>query len=108
MCEDYFLYFEEIDWVLRGRKKGFNPAFAIDSIVFHKQGVSSGVDDGAKTKSEISDYTYLKNRLKFAKRFFKSYLLFVYLGLVLSGIYRVLKGNYIGAYRVVKVLINRA
>ncbi len=42
MNEDYFLYFEEIDWVTRGNKKGYKTSICTKSLVYHKQGISTG------------------------------------------------------------------
>lgn len=42
MSEDYSLYFEELDWAIRGKKKGFRLAWAPDSIVYHKEGATTG------------------------------------------------------------------
>jgi GT2 family glycosyltransferase len=45
MQEDYFLYFEEIDWAVRNRKLGsqaYETAFAHGATVFHKAGRSIG------------------------------------------------------------------
>jgi GT2 family glycosyltransferase len=40
MQEDYFLYYEEADWAMRGRDH-FQLGFAPQSIVFHKSGANS-------------------------------------------------------------------
>ena len=45
MQEDYFLYFEEIDWAVRNSKLGshtYETAFAYGATVFHKAGRSIG------------------------------------------------------------------
>lgn len=64
MCEDYFLYFEEIDWAVRGRE-GFALAYAPASVVFHKVGGSS------RRQASRTSLRYLyRNRLRFMGRFF--------------------------------------
>jgi GT2 family glycosyltransferase len=63
MQEDYFLYFEEIDWALRGRGK-FRMGYAPGSLVYHKVGASS-----AKTASWFSLRLLYRNRLKVVARF---------------------------------------
>jgi GT2 family glycosyltransferase len=63
MSEDYFLYFEEIDWAVRAKKK-FSLAYAPQSIVYHKGGGSSG----SKELGERADYFALRNRLLFTYR----------------------------------------
>lgn len=62
--EDYFLYYEEIDWALRGRHK-FTLAYAPESHVFHKSGASSW-----KVMPLFTTNLYYKNRIRFVSRFF--------------------------------------
>jgi len=64
MSEDYFLYYEEIDWAMRARGK-FKLAYAPASLVYHKSGASS-----AKILEEFSARLYYKNRVRFTSRFF--------------------------------------
>lgn len=73
MSEDYFLYFEEIDWAMRAKACGFTLGYAPTSVVRHKEGASIGTDS-RKTASLLS-YRYLsRNRLLFTARFYPQYL----------------------------------
>jgi GT2 family glycosyltransferase len=63
MEEDYFLYFEDADWALRGHGK-FLLGFAPRSHVFHKWGANSH-----KTMALFSSRFYYRNRLRFVARF---------------------------------------
>ena len=63
MEEDYFLYYEEVDWALRGREK-FSPGFAPRSHVFHKSGANS-----TKSAPLMSARFYYRNRVRFVARF---------------------------------------
>lgn len=68
MQEDYFLYYEEIDWAERGRRSethSWKLGFARDSVVFHKVGASAGT---GSTKSAIR-YIYT-SKIRFMKRFY--------------------------------------
>jgi hypothetical protein len=56
MCEDYFLYDEELDWALRGKAKGFTPGFADSSIVYHKGGASFAQARATDGSNYVSDY----------------------------------------------------
>ncbi len=59
--EDFFVIFEDVDLSWRIRLKGFKSVLAVDSIVYHKRGVSEEVN-----YSEISylmQYHYNKNLL---------------------------------------------
>lgn len=63
MEEDYFLYFEDADWGMRGLGK-FMFGFAPNSHVFHKWGANSH-----KSASHVSSKYYYRNRLRFVSRF---------------------------------------
>lgn len=82
--EDYFLYFEELDWAARARGT-FRLGYAAKSIVYHKEGSSIGGTDRAKTtKSYTADLYALKNRVRFTRRFYPYALPTVYLGLTVA------------------------
>ena len=42
MPEDYFLYYEDIDWCISAQKAGFKNQTCTKSKVYHKQGISTG------------------------------------------------------------------
>lgn len=42
MRDDYFLYAEEVEWFLRGRRKGMKLGFAPDARVIHYHGTTTG------------------------------------------------------------------
>lgn len=65
MCEDYFLYYEEIDICNRIRQKNLDVGIASKSVVYHKHGASTG-----KGKSDIADYYSVRNRLIIVKKFY--------------------------------------
>jgi GT2 family glycosyltransferase len=68
MSEDYFLYFEELDWMRRAGNR-FNIGYAWDSVVFHKEGQSIGSDGRATGRSLLSDYYLTRSRFVFTKKF---------------------------------------
>lgn len=79
MCEDYFLYYEELDWAMRAKGEfliGCDPR----SIVYHKEGAAVGSDSiHPENKSELADYYGMRNRLLFTRKFFPQYLPLIYL-----------------------------
>ncbi len=91
MCEDYFLYFEEIDWTFRGKEKGYVIAYAEESIVYHKEGRSIGTYNHRKENRDYVNTYLMKNRLKFTRKFFPKYIVFVYLHMFLSACKSLLK-----------------
>ena len=55
--ERYFIYFEETDWNLRVRQRGYRCRYEPTSRIFHK------VSQAMKTGSPTADYYYARNRL---------------------------------------------
>jgi GT2 family glycosyltransferase len=88
MQEDYFLYYEEIDWAMRARGR-FALAFAPDSHVFHKSGASS-----SKVLPAFTANLYYRNRIRFANRFFPERLRTVQRGLIVEFLRHVLRGRW--------------
>ncbi|WP_158308789.1 glycosyltransferase [Desulfocurvibacter africanus] len=67
MVEDYFLYYEDVDWSLRVHKAGYSLAFSPSSVVRHREGGSSNQN------RSLVDYLCLRNRLMLVRRFFPVY-----------------------------------
>ena len=87
--ESYFLYFEELDLVKKGKKEGFKINYLIDKIVYHKGGGSTGKN------SAFADYHYLKSRLMAVREHYSSKLpLLVIFTFFVYPFNRVLRGQY--------------
>lgn len=69
MQDDYFLFFEEIDWSMRARVAGYSLAYASQAVVYHKEGASIGSGVGAK-RSLLAEYYGMRNKLLITWRFF--------------------------------------
>ncbi|WP_163070788.1 glycosyltransferase family 2 protein [Priestia flexa] len=68
--EDYFLYYEELDYTRRMNKKGYKIGFSSSSIIYHKGGSSAGSKSKYNTsKSSLSEYYSNLSALKFTKSF---------------------------------------
>lgn len=67
MNEEYFLYFEEVDWAYRNAGR-FATAFAHGAIVYHKEGGSIGSSAIKGQRSELSEYYLTRSRLRFVRR----------------------------------------
>jgi GT2 family glycosyltransferase len=68
MYEDYFLYFEEIDWAWR--KGHFEVGYAPASVVYHKEGASTGMNKKRIEYGKGGDFYLHRNRLVFTRRNF--------------------------------------
>lgn len=66
--EDFFLYYEELDWVYRAKVKGYKPDWCEKSIVYHKEGATIG-SSYKKRKSYFSEVQLFISRKKFIKRY---------------------------------------
>ena len=104
MCEDYFLYYEEIDWAMRSRKK-FAIACEPRSVVYHKEGASIGA--GAKKRGEktaLCDYFYMRNRLLITWKFFPWCIPTVYLSSIGMMLNRFKRHQYSRIWMLLKLL----
>ncbi|MGG8496011.1 glycosyltransferase family 2 protein [Tenacibaculum sp. TC6] len=69
LSEDYFLYYEEIDWAFRAKEFGFITDWCEDSIVYHKEGKTTGSSSDYRKRSVFSEIQIFKSR----KIFFQKY-----------------------------------
>lgn len=76
LCEAYFLYFEEIDWAMRGRGR-LALTYAPNAIVYHKRGATIG----RPARNREADLLALRNRLRFTWRICPWALPTVWLGM---------------------------
>jgi len=62
MAEVYFLYYEEHDWSHRIKSHGYKTWYLAESLVMHKESVSTGKESPLKT------YYINRNRILYARR----------------------------------------
>jgi N-acetylglucosaminyl-diphospho-decaprenol L-rhamnosyltransferase len=63
MREDYFLYYEDLDWGLRAKN---NIGYCFESVVYHRGGTSIG-SGHRSVVSEFSTYLEFRNRFLFIR-----------------------------------------
>ena len=68
MTEDYFLYYEEVDWAVRGLSR-FPLILAPQAIVTHHGGTAIGSGSNTRAPSGFSNYFNFRNRMIFMRRF---------------------------------------
>jgi GT2 family glycosyltransferase len=93
MCEDYFLYFEELDWVKQGEKHGYTIAIAHNAIVYHKQGASITGAGNNKGNTTIAEYYSITNRVRFIKKWYPYSLPTVMIGVIWALVKRLFQGK---------------
>lgn len=62
MAENYFLYYEELDWCERIRRAGYEVWVNMKALIYHKESVSVG------QKSALKEYFMNRNRILFIRR----------------------------------------
>jgi len=62
MAENYFLYYEEMDWCEKIKKAGYTIRINMQALIYHKESVSVG------SKSALKEYFMNRNRLLFIRR----------------------------------------
>jgi len=62
MHENYFLYYEEMDWGARIKNAGFQIRVNMQALIYHKESVSVG------QKSALKEYFMNRNRILFIRR----------------------------------------
>jgi GT2 family glycosyltransferase len=66
IAEDYFLYFEELDWLMQAGGR-WRPGVVHDAVVWHKEGASIGSSSRARA-SDTSLYYLAAGLLRFYRR----------------------------------------
>ncbi len=102
--EEYFLYFEELDWAVRGRRAGWNVEYCWESRVYHREGAATGGRHKPR-KSELSDFYLIRNRLRFTRKYYPWCLPVVYLSFIGVIARRVLRGQWRRIPKILKILV---
>lgn len=99
LCDDYFLYYEEIDFV---RRAAFYCEYsvAMKSIVYHKEGGSINSDN-----SDFADYHFLRSRLIYAEKHSGYFYYVVRLSFIVVVLRRAYRGAWIKFAQAVKLMI---
>lgn len=104
MSEDYFLYFEEIDWAVRAKGQ-FKLGYAPESIVYHKEGATIGSSSDPNKKSITADYYAIKNRIVFTRKHYRWALPAVYCGLIGVALNRIRRKQWNRLLMIVKAIL---
>lgn len=105
LCEDYFLYFEELDLCLRAKNKKIDIYCATRSIIYHKEGATIGSSSDINSRSLLSDYWYLRSQILFTKKFYPNYINYSRLSLLLKILKRISNGNIRAGLQAIKIFI---
>jgi GT2 family glycosyltransferase len=105
MGEEYFLFFEETDWMRRAKGR-YRLAYAKNSRVFHKVGRSIGTSSDPRKKSFCCDYYNVRNRIKFTRNVYPIALVTVYFTLFLSSLLRLFCGQWHRGIMILRLMLS--
>lgn len=103
MCEDYFLYAEELDWAWRMRGR-YRLGVETAAVVYHKEGVTAGTETMTRPASLLSDFFQARSKLMFARRYTPLYAPVVWLAIALRAVKRYLHGQINNGWVIFRVL----
>jgi GT2 family glycosyltransferase len=106
LCEDFFLYYEELDWAYKSNSAGWKLDWCSDSIVYHKEGSSIGSSYDSKKKTFFSEVNLFTSRKIFVKKHFKLNFRF-YFSSVLLILNRIRKGKFKLGFELLKITFDR-
>jgi GT2 family glycosyltransferase len=79
LCEEYFLYYEEVDWATRAKRKKYDITYCTNSRIYHKEGASTNLSQSRDLYNPIADYLTQRNALKITLKFYPKRIVFTYL-----------------------------
>lgn len=94
MSEEFFLYYEELDWCEQIRRKGYKLYYQPESLIHHKESMTTGKNSPLKT------YYITRNRILFIRRNAKPVskaVFFIYFALITTAkniLTYVIKGHF--------------
>lgn len=102
--EDYFLYYEEIDWFSRAGA-GVKRCIAADARVYHKEGASIGSPSLRQAApSVIADFHIFRSKHLFMRNYHPGNLLFCYVSSAVAVAKRLMYGQFRNAAAVVSAM----
>jgi GT2 family glycosyltransferase len=105
MNEEYFLYFEELDWIARAGDR-YSLGYCHDSIVYHKEGASTGLNTSTAKGSSITDYHAKRSLLIYTRNYAPYALPIIYANLVMVVLKRLIHGEYHRALTILKIILS--
>lgn len=93
LSEDYFLFYEEADWALRGKRAGLKTGYAPNVRLLHKEGASIGTAPSGG--SPFSIYHLTRSRLIFSRIYLpRTHIPIIGLNVLYKSLKHILKGEY--------------
>ncbi|HXS75893.1 MAG TPA: glycosyltransferase family 2 protein [Terracidiphilus sp.] len=100
MSERYFLFFEEIDWITRAKGR-YQLVYSPESIVYHKQGKSTGEGSATSGQDDVAGLYGPRNRILYTRTHRPIALALVVPSVMASAAYRLLTGQFASFKRLI-------
>jgi len=105
MSEAFFLYYEELDWCFRLRKAGYKIYYVHNSLVYHKESISTG------KLSPLKIYYLNRSRLLYMRRNIHGFNLFIgilfqlFFSIPKNAFFYLLKGKFKLFYAYIRAIL---
>jgi GT2 family glycosyltransferase len=106
MSEDYFLYYEEIDWFTRAQGR-YKICIAKDARLYHREGAAIGSKNWKRPASVLSDFHMFRSRLTYMRKHYRRFIGLCYADSWIEVGKRLLRGQYSNAWTVGSVLLGK-
>lgn len=106
MNEDYFLYYEEIDWFTRAAGR-FAICIAGDARLYHREGASIGSKSLHSPASALAEFHMYRSRMIYMRKYHPASLLLCYAHSWIAVAKKALQGQFRNAATVAAVLLGR-
>ena len=103
MPEEYFLYYEDIDWCLTAKLKGFVNYTCTESKIYHKQGGSTDNKYGKKKSNLVTRKYMYSSYILLYRKFFKKQIYIAYFILMKQFVGRLYHLQFREAFLIVKI-----
>jgi GT2 family glycosyltransferase len=107
MNEEFFLYYEEIDWFTRAGNS-FDICIAADARVYHREGGSIGSPALRRARpSLLADFHIFRSKHLFMRKYYRIFLPVCYCHTILEAFKRLARGQFQNALTVLSVVMGR-
>lgn len=100
--DDFFLYYEDVDFSLRAKRNGIRVCVALGSAIYHSEGASTGVNANSSTRSSNIDLIYIRSLKRILIKHGNSRF-YIILAFGLRLMRRLFQGDIQGISRLVKI-----
>jgi GT2 family glycosyltransferase len=103
----YYAYFEEMDWEVRGAAKGWKHGYAYKSVIYHKQGVTTGKEIKSKKRPLFFMCCKYRGWMIFYKLYYPWLIFAPVIRLLLKAMKNITEGNSRESLLILKILFGK-